>query len=287
MTNISIFSLKLFFVCFGGYLFIYLFIYLFNYLFLQWVRKAPPTRYTACDVGLTQSNPRPNSWLISNQIAVEEANRIDITVEYLNRKCSSFSSPSNGGRYCVNDFDLYLNQSDNAIADQAKYPNPLNNTAAYENVTRFRHSQRTLKTIQVFIKGNYFILAFHNYGGCNVLYSVKVTYNVCPEETLSDSLVSLPRTVAPVNHSESIRVQGNCNEDTVQVPGSLYVHCERNGEWNVSGLEGRCICKEDMQNVGGNCEGLLYLSLLKMFTIREMDHAVYFTQTTLLKSYKF
>ena len=227
------------------------------YLFLQWDEKTSPTRYRACDVGLTQSHPKPNSWLISNQIAVEEANRIDITVKYLIVECSSFNN--NGGRYCVNGFDLYLNQSDYAITDQGKYPDPLKNTAAYENITRFGNftsdRQKTLETIQVSITGKYFILAFHYYGGCTVLYSVKVTYNVCPDETLSKSLVSLPRTVAPANDSESIRVQGNCNKDTVPVPGSLYVHCETNGEWNASGLEGRCNCKEDRQNVGGNCEG--------------------------------
>ena len=232
---------------------------------MQWDKKENPTRYTACDVNLpSKDDPRPNSWLISHQIAVEEANSIDITVEYLITECSSFDN--NGGRYCVNGFDLYLNQSDYAITDQGKYPNPLKNTAAYENITRFENftsdRQETLETIQVFIKGKYFILAFHDYGGCNVLYSVKVTYNVCPDKTLGNSLVSLPRTVAPVNDSESIRVQGNCNKDTVQVPGSLYVHCETNGEWNASGLVGRCICKEDMQNVGGKCEGLLYLSHL-------------------------
>ena len=211
-----------------------------------------------CDVNLLfPSNPRPNSWLISDQIAVQETTRIDITVQYLITSCSTFSG--NGGRYCVNVFDLYVNQADNAIKDQAKYPNPLQDPAAYENVTQFRRltSGRNWRTIKFLIKRRYLILAFRNYGACNVLFSVKVSYNVCPQKTLISSLVSLPRTVSPVNDSESIRVEGNCVKDTVQLPGSFYAYCESNGEWNTSGLEGRCICEENMENTGGQCEGVL------------------------------
>ncbi|KAJ7379745.1 Ephrin type-B receptor 1 [Desmophyllum pertusum] len=43
-------------------------------------------------------------------------------------------------------------------------------------------------------------------------------------------------------------------KDAVQEQDSLYVHCDSNGEWNTSGLEGRCICKENTQNAGGKCE---------------------------------
>ena len=225
---------------------------------MQWNRKIYPARYIACDVNLPfPSNPRPNNWLISDQIAVQETTSIDITVQYLIASCSTFSG--NGGRYCVNVFDLYVNQSDYATADQAKYPNPLQDPAAYENFTQFRRltNGRNLRTIKFLIKRRYLILAFHNYGACNVLYSVKVSYNVCPQKTLMGSLVSLPRTVAPVNESESIRVEGSCVKDTVQLLGSFHVYCESNGEWSTSGLEGICICKENMQNTGGQCEGVL------------------------------
>ncbi len=246
-------------------------------IFLQWERKEEvfqpkhlPLRYTACDVGLTKTDHQPNSWLISGQIAVNKANRIDITVEYLIKSCFKFppKGGTNGGYFCVDMFDLYVNQSDQLIADSSRYPNPLNNTAAYENVAEMGKatSVRTSKTMNVLIKGKHVILAFHNYGCCSILYSVKVKYNVCPEETDIGSLVSLPRTVAPANDSESLQVEGYCGEDTVKVPGSLYVHCKGNGEWNTSGLEGRCICKEDTQNVGGECQGMLFLSHLQLIT---------------------
>ncbi|XP_020626372.1 ephrin type-A receptor 2-like [Orbicella faveolata] len=205
-----------------------------------------PPRYSACDVDLKQSDPQPNNWLLSDQITVSEANRIDITVQCNIRDCSTF--PNNGGHHCVNVFDLYVHQSDSDL-----YPDPLTNSVAYKKIAEI--NQTTDKAISVLIKGKHIILAFHNYGACSTLFSVKVTYNVCPDETLSNSLVSLPRTVAPANDSEPTRVEGNCDEDTVQVSGRLYVHCESNGEWNTTGLEGRCICKKDMQNNDGICKG--------------------------------
>ena len=126
---------------------------------------------------------------------------------------------------------------------------------AYNRIAEFKQTtdKITSETISVLAKEKHVILAFHNYGACITLFSVKVTYNVCPEETLRSSLVSLPRTVAPANDSEPTRVEGNCVKDTVHVSGSLYALCDSNGEWNTNGLEGRCICKEDMQNNEGIC----------------------------------
>jgi len=152
---------------------------------------------------------------------------------------------------------LYVNHSDQLIGDESQYPDPLSNRMVYEKATVIRQAtnKRYSETITFLPKGKYVILAFHNYGACSTLYSVKVTYNICPDETLRSNLVSLPRTVAPANDSDTIRVKGNCIKDAAQVPGSLYVHCQSNGEWNTTELEGRCICKEDMENNGGICEG--------------------------------
>ena len=122
-------------------------------------------------------------------------------------------------------------------------------------------SKETSETISVLVKEKHVILAFHNYGACSTLFSVKLTYNVCPDETLRNSLVSLPRTVAPANDSEPFRVEGNCDKDTVQVSGRLYFHCGSNAEWSTTGLEGRCICKEGMQNNDGICKGIMLLHL--------------------------
>ena len=170
----------------------------------------------------------------------------------------------------MNVFDVYINQSGQPTVDQALYPDPLSNSAAYKRIAEINQTTNeiTSETISVIPKEKHVILAFHNYGACIFLFSVKVTYNVCPDETLRSSLVSLPRTVAPANDSEPTRVEGNCHENTVQISGSLYVHCESSGEWNTTGLEGRCICKEDMQNNDGICKGDL---TVVAFTIISMS----------------
>ena len=139
---------------------------------------------------------------------------------------------------------------------------------AYEKVAGIKQATdvRTFETISIPVKAKYAILAFHNYGACSTLFSVSVTYNVCPDETLSSSLMSLPRTVAPANNLQPVRVKANCDKDAVQVSGNLYVHCESTGEWNTTGLEGRCICKEDMQNNGRICEGMLHFACIAAVT---------------------
>ena len=87
------------------------------------------------------------------------------------------------------------------------------------------------------------------------MYSVKISYKVCIEKTLEDSLVSLPSTIS---QGQSTPVQGICLADTVQiVPGNLTVLCDSDGEWNTSRLERRCVCKEDMENREGVCSGLI------------------------------
>jgi len=222
----------------------------------QWARETtdPPT-YKACKVHLHQSDSQPNTWLLSDQIAVSEANRMDITVHYFITSCSKIFN--NGGYYCANVFDLFVHQSDQLIADKLLYPDPLSNSAAYKKIAEINQITdiRTSETISVLVEGKHVILAFHNYGACSTLFSVKVTYNVCPDETLTSSLMSLPRTVTPANDSQPVRVKGNCDKDAVQVSGSLYVHCESNGEWNTTGLEGKCICKENLQHYEGICTG--------------------------------
>ena len=220
---------------------------------MQWERRTNPTRYTSCKI-----NSPTNHWLLSDQINVGIANRIDITVTYQITSCPQ----------CLNVFDLYVNQSDKLITDAIDFPDPLIDTTAYEKVAEIKEAvnKRTSETIGVLVKGQYTILAFHNYGGCINLFSVNVTYNVCPDKTISDSLVSLQKTVAPANDSNKIRVKGNCIKDAVQVSSSLFVHCLSKGEWNTTGLQGSCICKEDMENNGGICEGNVAFTIYTQLT---------------------
>lgn len=228
--------------------------------YLQWTKSNSGQYMTACDLDLSSSDPAPNSWLRTVRINVAAAKMIHITLEYFIRNCSNPDITL--AYHCANAFDLYLNQSDQFIQDEHYYPNPLINSWAYKKVAEIRQptDERTFETFNIPVKRRYILLAFHNYGACSNLYFVKVFFNVCPEEILVDSLVSLPRTAAPAYDTKPIQVEGNCEEDTIQLAGSLYVHCTSNGEWNASGLEGRCVCKEDMENVGGKCEGMLQVA---------------------------
>ena len=118
-------------------------------------RSSP--RYKACNVDLKQSDPQPNYWLLSDQITVSEANRIDITVTYYITSCFNF--PNNGGHYCVNVFDVYVHQSNQSIADQNLYPDPLSNSVAYKRIAEIKQitDEITSETISVLVKDRHVI----------------------------------------------------------------------------------------------------------------------------------
>ena len=201
------------------------------------------------------STSRPNSWLRIDKIRVNEAKRLNVTVRYFIVDCSSIGEK--GENKCVNAIDLYVKQSNQDIIDKSNYPNPLSHTTSYEKIAELGHptNVETSKTVPVVIKGKFLFLAFHNNGACSILYSVKVSYNFCPEKILSNNLLVLPRTAAPANELEISRVEGRCKENAVQLLSSLHAYCDSRGSWNKTSFEGRCICKENMENTDGRCQG--------------------------------
>ena len=206
--------------------------------------------YSVCSVNAAKE---PNNWLLSDYILVEEYQRLDITVTYtFNAECSDQSLT-----HCKEFFAGYVMES-NISGDILHIPSPLRNASLYEKISTFRLQflkTKTTSTTPFIVKTKFIVLAFHDQGACILLHSVKVSYRVCSEETLSGTLVSLPQTVAPLN--ESLLVEGRCAVNSVQiVQESLSVLCESTGEWNTSRLEGRCICKENKENNGGKCEGI-------------------------------
>ena len=207
------------------------------------------TNYQTCDISLN-GHPQPNNWLRSKPIGIHSGVKaVDITIEYLTRNCSSY--PDNGGKYCKEYFDLYVHQS-----GQPTYPDPLTNNATYEKIAKTAPSALSIRVPQTFnvdVKRKYIILAFHDQGSCTVLYSVAIKYYVCPETVHVGALVNLPRTMAPANSSEPV-VSG-CTKHSVHKRGVLRVNCQSDGVWNMSSLNGRCICMEDMENTRGECKG--------------------------------
>ena len=177
--------------------------------------------------------------------------KVDITIVYSSRNCTELG----GDDFCREYFDLYVHQSGNPVV-----PNPLINNATYEKISEVTArilgiNVRVQKTFSVEVKGKYIILAFHHQGSCSSIYSVSISYNVCPVYTIDRSLVSLPRSMAPVNNSVS--VQGSCVANAANSQGILRVECQSDGVWNISSLRGRCICRENMENNGGECKGII------------------------------
>ena len=212
---------------------------------------------------LVDTIPRePINWLLSQVIDTQRIQRVEISITYtINPPCSTVAN----AKFCNDSFDLYVWESDVKVTAD-KIPNPVNDDSSYRKlVTISGHtgSQRTLRTIPLQLDRSFIVIGFREEVGCTALYSVEVTYNLCPSTTLPDSLVYLPQTEVPSRALESIPVDGMCAVDSSHVQGSLTVLCQSNGQWNItSQFEGKCYCNEDMENVGGACSGTLRYRLL-------------------------
>ena len=206
---------------------------------------------------LLDNIPRePSNWLLSQVIDTQRIQRVEISITYtIDPSCSA--NPNT--KFCNDSFDVYVWESDvKVIAD--KIPNPVNDDSSYRKLVTISGptgSQRTLRTIPLQLDRSFIVIGFRDQVGCTALYSVEVTYNVCPSATLPNSLVYLPQTEAPARALEFTPVDGMCAADSSYVQGSLTVLCESNGQWNTSQFEGKCYCNEDMENVGGVCSGTL------------------------------
>ena len=214
------------------------------------------SKYTVCNILIPDGSSyykspfEPNNWLLSDLIQVREANRVNVTVEYSIAQCR----PS--ALYCKEYLDAYVWESQSIVVHD-KIPNPINSNGSYRRFASFNRQSSgfTVLTVPLVLSRTYFVLGFRDQGGCKTLNSVKVTYNVCPQTTLRKTLVFVPRTLTPSNDRESISVLAECSGNSVPVSNSLNVLCESNGEWNITGLGVGCVCKEDMENIGGKCAG--------------------------------
>lgn len=199
--------------------------------------------YRTCDVG----NQQPNTWLRSNLISVpNKVKKVNITIEYRTVNCTTFRTTN----FCREYFDFYVHQSTTLSA-----PDPLQSKATYEKIAEITLPTLGINARRHFgfqVKGKFIVLAFHNRGSCSNIHSVTVSYLVCPEITVVSGLVSLPRSVAPITNS--VPVQGSCVTNAIYNKGILSLECKSDGVWNISSLKGRCTCREDTENSGGECK---------------------------------
>ena len=185
-------------------------------------------------------------------------------VEYHTTPCSKHKSAA----FCKDSFDVYVWESNKSVSTD-EIPHPINNNDSYRKFATVSGPSgvRTTLTLRLLVTSTYIVLGVRDQGGCRTLYSVNVSYNVCPGDILVDSLVSVTQALAPSNDSEPIAVEGSCAVDSVHVRGSLIIICDSSGEWNTSRLEGRCVCEEDMENKGGTCKGTVVFHWKKEFPL--------------------
>ena len=108
----------------------------------------------------------------------------------------------------------------------------------------------------------YIVLGFLDQGGCKILSSVRITYNICPGTTLSNCLVDLRETVAPSSVFESILVEGTCAENSFHIQGSLNVTCESSGQWNASQLKGNASVMKTWKMLEGHVQVCLEINTI-------------------------
>ena len=207
-----------------------------------------PNHFTLCNSFLQE----PKNWLRSTLIDVHSIDRVGVSVKYT---ITSFCS-LHPNTFCNENIGVYVWESDLKVTTDF-IPDPVTSNSSYREFATIR-GQASGQTISLALQlaKRYIVLGFLDQGGCKILSSVRITYNICPETILHDSLVKLRETVAASSVFESILVGGTCTVDSFHVQGSLNVTCESSGQWNVSQFEGKCVCDEDKENVGGACTGL-------------------------------
>ena len=139
-----------------------------------------------------------------------------VSVRYtLNPFCSSHPNT-----FCTDNIRVFVWESGKKVTSDL-IPDPLTSNSSYREIATIRRqgSGQTISLALRLTKG-YIVLGFLDQGGCKILSSVRITYNICPETTLHDSLVKLLETVAPSSVFESILVGGTCTVDSFHVQGS-------------------------------------------------------------------
>ena len=205
--------------------------------------------FTLCSSFLQE----PKNWLRSPLIDVHSIDRVSVSVKYT---IAPFCSVQPSNTFCTDNIGVYVWESVSQVTTDL-IPDPLTSNSSYRKFATIR-GQASDQTISLALQltRRYIVLGFLDQGGCKILSSVRITYNICPGTTLSNSLVDLRETVAPSSVFESILVEGTCAENSFHIQGSLNVLCESSGQWNASQFQGKCVCNEDMENVGGTCRGM-------------------------------
>ena len=218
----------------------------------QWWVVSQPEAYNTCSVGATgvQTLRTP---FIKLPVGVKA---IYLEITFAIRSCSLDIKP------CTETFSLYKPEKDNAspkpafdkftekVATLGAAPGELTNDTP-------AHTLNTCKAVipvQVKRKGVY--LAIQESSSCFAIFSFEVYYKWCPD--YDGKLVIFPKTAAPASESQTVQVEGICDQNAVSVPGSggAHAYCNTTGEW-VLDSNSVCVCVAGYQltAAGDSCEG--------------------------------
>jgi hypothetical protein len=199
-----------------------------------------------CDI----SSGNPNNWLRLPFIQREDANRINVKLEYTIRECKKYPGEI---RSCKETFQLLYYEADvtnrtmeveQAPAfDEANYkylktiaPNSVQQEQSFSSSLSTKAMSSSKGSSDIFQtqvelpleKGKRGIyLVFRDQGACVSLLSIKVYYTLC--STHIQNLVVFPMTPTGSNVTDLVQRQGHCiqNADSKSAP---YAYCQTNGE---------------------------------------------------------
>ena len=199
-----------------------------------------------CDI----SSGNPNNWLRLPFIQREDANRINVKLEYTIRECKKYPGEI---RSCKETFQLLYYEADvtnrtmeveQAPAfDEANYkylktiaPNSVQQEQSFSSSLSTKAMSSSKGSSDIFQtevelpleKGKRGIyLVFRDQGACVSLLSIKVYYTLC--STHIQNLVVFPMTPTGSNVTDLVQRQGHCiqNADSKSVP---YAYCQTNGK---------------------------------------------------------
>lgn len=226
----------------------------------QWlVPSHGKSTYSVCDI----KAKKPSNWLTSDTFYPKNLKEVHITINYtISVRCASLGEASHK-RNCKEEFDVYGYQNFGEINASKLDPKnghyiKIKTVSPSGNISNMSAIPWKIAKLSLPIKErtSHVILAIHDSGACIALNSFVVTYSVCPNKVLPDSLLVLPETVAPTNESEIMIVSGNCVDNSKETSQRTEAICGKNGKWILAdSAKEACLCNPGWERDDAKCRG--------------------------------
>ena len=223
-------------------------------------------RYKVCDISDVITR-EPRNWLRTDFINVRNASRLDIEIHY-----SLLNCPNGTSRFCKTYLTLYSYNTNTKepVPDPTKGVFKKEAVITPESLPAQGSTQAGIFRGSVITTAHGIYLAFLDQGVCISLTKVVISYRYCPER--NSSLVTLPKTAAPVNDSHLSEQKGKCSDVNSVNKVKLSSVCLSNGEWNITD-DLACLCKAGYELVNGTiasleCKGKLRWWVYVLLSLR-------------------